>query len=330
MSHPLDLLGPDHRSALIGEPFPDRIEPQLAVLTDDYFSDPDWIFERKLDGVRCIVYRKDGDVRLRSRNDNDMTNTYPEIAEALPGGPDCVADGEIVAFDGQTSSFSRLQGRIGIDDPDRARRSGIAIYLYLFDLIHFDGYSLAPLPLRRRKALLKAALTYSNRIRFSAHRNTEGKAWLEQACERGWEGLIAKRANAPYQFKRSRDWLKFKCAQGQEMVIGGWTDPEGSRIGFGALLLGYYDQGSLRYAGRVGTGFDQALLTSLHDKLTALETATPPFADPPDAPGLHWAEPSLVGEIGFTEWTGSGKLRHPRFKGLRHDKTAAEVVRESP
>lgn len=326
MSGPFDSLDTD---ALSRENVPDGFQPQLAVLTDEPFSDPDWIYERKLDGVRCVIVRHNGQVRLRSRNGNDLNSAYPEIAEALEGGPDLAADGEIVAFSGNVTSFSRLQERIGLRDPDAARATGIAVYLYLFDLLNWDGWTLAHLPLRQRKAVLKRAVPFSRRIRFSPHRNTEGEAWLEEACRKGWEGLIAKRANAPYRFARSRDWLKFKCSRGQEMVIGGWTEPQGERDGFGALLLGYYEDGALRYAGRVGTGFNDEFLTAMRRRLGRLERKTPPFSDPPSGTGLHWVRPDLVGEVEFTEWTSSGKLRHPRFKGLREDKPARDVVRET-
>jgi bifunctional non-homologous end joining protein LigD len=185
--------------------------------------------------------------------------------------------------------------------------------------------------LRARKALPRRALAFHGPLRFTTHRNTTGEAYLRQACQWGWEGLIAKRADSAYVPKRSTDWLKFKRSQGQETVVGGFTEPAGSRIGFGALLVGYYEGGRLRYAGKVGTGYDQRTLTGLRKRLDGLERERQPFAgDAIRERGAHWVRPELVAEIAFTEWTGDGKLRHPRFVGLRTDKAATGVVRERP
>jgi len=310
---------------------PDWMAPMLAVLTDARFSDPDWIFERKLDGERVLAFRHGDDIRLMTRNRNDVTSTYPELAEALLDQParDFVADGEAVAFDGDVTSFSRLQGRIQIRDADRARDSGIAVRLYLFDLLHLDGHDLTGQPLRDRKAALFRAMTFADPIRYAAHRNEKGEAFFREACQKGWEGLIAKDATAPYHHGRSRDWLKFKCAKGQELVIGGFTEPGGSRRGFGALLLGYFEDDRLRYAGKVGTGFDDAFLDEFRQTLDARRQDAPPFDDDVDEQAI-WIEPDLVAEIGFTEWTDAGRLRHPRFLGLRRDKPARDVTRERP
>ena len=310
---------------------PDWIEPMLATLTDARFSDPQWIFERKLDGVRLLVFRDGDRIRLMTRNRNVVNDTYPELIEALAEQParDFVADGEVVTFEGDRTSFSRLQNRMQIADPDKARASNVVVYLYLFDILHLDGHDLTGLPLRRRKSLLRQALRFDDPLRFTAHRNEDGEALFEQACAKGWEGLIAKDANAPYSHGRSRDWLKFKCAKGQELVIGGFTEPAGERLGFGALLLGYFEDGRLRYAGKVGTGFDDAFLESFRETLEARRRETPPFDEVIDEAAL-WVRPDLVAEIGFTEWTGSGRLRHPRFLGLRQDKAAEDVIREVP
>lgn len=307
-------------------------EPTLATLTDRRFSDEDWIYERKLDGVRAICVRDGGAPTLYSRNRKVMDNAYPEIVEALAaqGGPRFVADGEIVAFDGDQTSFAALQPRIHLTDPERARATGVRVYYYLFDLLYYDEQDTTPLPLRERKSILRDAFTFKDPLRLSSHRNTEGEKYFEEACRRGWEGVIAKRADAPYHHGRSPDWLKFKCQQGQEMVIGGFTAPQGSRIGFGALLLGYHEKGRLRYAGKVGTGFDHKLLTSLHAELARLETDGSPFADPVREPGARWVRPELVAQIGFSEWTRDGRLRHPRFTGLREDKKPSDVIRERP
>jgi DNA ligase D-like protein (predicted ligase) len=302
----------------------------LATLTEKRFSDENWIFERKLDGVRAIASR-DGDTpKLWSRNQKLMNNAFPEIVEALAeqGGPRFVVDGEIVAFDGDQTSFAKLQPRIHLTDPKRARATGVEVFYYLFDLLYFDTFDATQLPLRQRKQLLKDAFDFRDPLRFSEHRNGEGEKFFEEACAKGWEGLIAKRADSPYRPGRTTDWLKFKCVKDQEFVIGGFTDPQGSRYGFGALLLGYYDGGKLRYAGKVGTGFDEATLRVLTAKLTELEQDTSPFADPVPERRIHWVRPELVAQIGFSEWTGDGKLRHPRFEGLRDDKKPTDVVRE--
>ena len=184
-----------------------------------------------------------------------------------------------------------------------------------------------------RKRILRDLLSWGDPLRFAEHRDTDGEAYYREACQLGWEGLIAKRADSPYRAGRNRDWLKFKCLNGQEFVIGGYTDPQRSRIGFGALLLGYYGaDGQLHYAGKVGTGFTNRTLTSLHATLAALEQPTPPFAPVRGLPRsrVHWVQPRLVAQVGFSEWTADGELRHPRFQGLRRDKDPADVVRELP
>ncbi len=330
--HPLDRLDDDQRDGLPEESLPGWLDPMLATLTHDHFSDPDWLFERKLDGERAIAYRSDSEVRLVSRNGTALVDTYPELHDAL--GPaslfDCVLDGEIVAFEGARTSFSRLQSRLQITDPQQARASDVAVYYYVFDLLHLDGRSTRELPLRARKSVLHAAVAFDDPLRWVSHRNQEGEARLEEACAKGWEGLIAKRAAAPYHHGRSRDWLKFKCVNRQEFVIGGFTEPEGQRERFGALLIGYHEGGALRYAGKVGTGYDQATLARLGDLLERRERGTSPFADGPQGAGLHFVTPELVAEVGFTEWTDDGRLRHPRYLGLREDKAADEVVRETP
>jgi DNA ligase D-like protein (predicted ligase) len=302
----------------------------LATLTEKRFSDENWIFERKLDGVRAIASRDGETPKLWSRNQKPMNNAFPEIVEALAeqGGPRFVVDGEIVAFDGEQTSFAKLQPRIHLTDPKRARATGVEIFYYLFDLLYFDTFDATQLPLRQRKQLLKDAFDFRDPLRFSEHRNAEGEKFFEEACAKGWEGLIAKRADSTYRPGRSTDWLKFKCVKDQEFVIGGFTDPQGSRFGFGALLLGYYDGGKLRYAGKVGTGFDEATLRALTAKLTELEQDTSPFADPVPERRIHWVRPELVAQIGFSEWTGDGKLRHSRFEGLRDDKKPTDVARE--
>ena len=304
--------------------------PMKAVLVDKPFSDPEWLFERKLDGVRCGVVRRGGRPRLLSRTGRRLDDTYPELVDALAGGVDLVADGEIVAFSGGQTSFERLQQRLGITDPKRARESSVAVYLYLFDMLEYDGHDLRDRPLRERKAQLRQAVKFGGPVRFTPHRLGDGETAFRHACERGWEGVIAKRADSRYVGKRSRDWLKLKCNRAQELVIGGWTAPKGSRQRLGAILVGYWDGGRLRYAGKVGTGFDGPTLQRLGDLLERRERSSPPFDDGRLPAAAHWAEPELVAEIGFTEWTRDGRLRHPRYQGLRDDKPAREVVREEP
>jgi bifunctional non-homologous end joining protein LigD len=303
----------------------------LATLTDEPFSREGWIFERKLDGERVLAFRRGSRVRLLSRNQKIINTAYPEIAEAIAAQParDFVVDGEVVAFDGAVSSFAKLQPRMHVRDPKQARASGVKVYYYVFDLLYADGYDATRLPLLERKKLLRAALRYRDPLRFSAHRATRGEAFLAQACSEGLEGLIAKRADGEYVHRRSTDWLKFKCTNEQEFVIGGYSDPKGSRVGFGALLLGYYQRGKLKYAGEVGTGFNRQMLEDLHARLSRLEQGAAPFErDALPGTGVHWVRPRLVAQVAFTEWTREGKLRHPRFKGLRRDKPAREVVRE--
>ncbi|MGH2807860.1 MAG: non-homologous end-joining DNA ligase [Actinomycetota bacterium] len=311
---------------------PTWVEPMRAILTKERFSDPAWVFEPKLDGERCVAYKKGRDVRLMSRNQKLINGSYPEIVDALARQDhDVIIDSEVVAYDGEVPSFSRLQRRMHVVDPDKARRTGVPVFLHAFDLIYADGYDITRVPLRARKKVLRKLVSFRSPLRFVTHRDTDGEAYYEEMCaKKGWEGLIAKRADSTYQSTRSRDWLKFKCTNEQEMVIGGYTDPQGSRSGFGALLVGYYERGELRYAGKVGTGFGVETLTMLTKELKARERPTPPFADRDlKRRTAHWVEPELVAQIGFAEWTGDGRLRHPRYIGLRRDKPAKKVVRES-
>jgi bifunctional non-homologous end joining protein LigD len=305
-------------------------EPMKAVLTDTAFDDPDWVYDRKLDGERCGALRQGGRVTLLSRTSRPLDAAYPEVAEALAvPGPDLLVDGEIVAFKGRQTSFSQLQQRMGITDPERARRSRVKVYYYIFDILELGGEDVRPLPLLERKAWLRRAVEFRGHLRHTPYRRCDGVKAFQYACQHGWEGVIAKRAASPYVPKRSRDWLKIKCAHGQEFVVGGWTAPRGARERLGALLVGYYLEGRLHYAGKVGTGFTQQTLHVLGDALERLERPTSPFdaGGPPRT--AHWAEPELVAEIGFAEWTRDGKLRQPRYQGLRDDKAAGEVVRET-
>ena len=323
MRDPLERLSGDERELLHRAGPPKKADTMKAVLTDERFSDPGWIYERKLDGIRCIAIRSGRQLRMLSRNDLSLNARYPELAEALAGEPRerFAVDGEVVAFAGGVTSFGRLSQR---------KQKHVAVFLYVFDLLWLDGHDVRRLPLRARKRLLRGALEFTGPVRLTPHRNERGEAYFEEACRKGWEGLIAKRADSAYTSARSRDWLKFKCERGQEMVIGGYTPPRGSRTELGALLLGYYADGELRYAGKVGTGFDHATLRELGAKLRGLRRERSPFADAADIRerGATWVQPSLVAAIGFSEWTRHRRLRHPRFLGLRFDKSAREVVRE--
>ena len=327
-----DVLPADIAARLRPEAAPVWRSPMLATLTEDRFSDPRWIFERKFDGIRLLAFRDGHEVRLRSRNQLALEQTYPEIVDALAAQElsRFAIDGEVVAFDGRRTSFSRLQGRSGIHDAAAARASGIAIYYYVFDVFHLDGYDVAGLPLAWRKRLLRRALTFDDPLRLTTHRIGAGEKMYEQACGRGDEGVIAKRADSVYSAGRSPNWLKFKCVRDQEFVVGGYTAPKGSRVEFGALLVGYYEGTEFVYAGKVGTGFTDKLLREIRQQLDALSTEQSPFTKrPPKERDARWVRPELVVQLGFTEWTRDGKLRHPRYQGTRDDKAAADVVRET-
>jgi len=320
-AHPFEGLSDAERSLLEPQALPRAAQPMKATLTSERAFDEHWIFERKLDGIRCIAIADGTDVRLLSRNGLSLDARFAEVAAALADGvaQPLVADGEVVAFDGARTSFERLQ--------QRGRRP-VPVFLYLFDLLHLAGCDTTALPLLRRKALLRGALSWSAPLRLTPHRRRGGEAFFREACARGWEGLIAKRAEAPYTHGRSRDWLKLKCSAAQELVVGGYTAPRGSRSSLGALLLGYYEAGELRYAGKVGTGFTQATLEDLAERLAALRRPRSPFAQETGERGASWVDPELVAQVAFSEWTRDGRLRHPRFLGLREDKAAREVVRE--
>ncbi len=326
MASRIELPGLDaaERELVHAAPAPAHARLMKAVLSRQPFSDPEWLFERKLDGIRCLAIRDGEPVRMLSRNDLDLSGRYPEVRDALvaQSGTRFAVDGEIVAFDRGQTSFARLA--------QRGHRR-VAVFYYLFDLLWLDGFDVRALALRTRKRLLRDALQTGGALRLSTHRNEVGEAMFAHACRQGWEGVIAKRADSPYRETRSRDWLKFKCEAGQELVIGGFTAPRGSRTELGALLLGYYDDGQLRYAGKVGTGFDRETLEDLGRQLRALKRDTSPFADAGAIreAGITWVAPQLVAAVAFTEWTRAGRLRHPRYLGLREDKSAEQVVREA-
>jgi bifunctional non-homologous end joining protein LigD len=289
------------------------------------FEQGHWTYERKLDGLRCIAVRNGPEVELWSRNHLTFTGRFPQIVQALASLPadNFTLDGELVAFDrrGRTS-FALLQ----------RREEGTRPEFHVFDLTHLLGRDTTVLPLGDRRRLLAQALEGAgDLVRPVEAFEGEPQASLDRACADGWEGLIAKRADSVYRSNRSPDWRKLKCSASQELVVGGWTDPSGSRVGLGALLVGYYDGNEqLEYAGKVGTGFDDKELVELHRRLLATEIETSPFAGAVKVKGAHWVRPEMVVAVEFTEWTIDGRLRHPRFDGVREDKSAAEVRREIP
>ncbi len=314
-------------------PVPSTLPLTLATLAGKPPEGGDWLHEIKYDGYRIAARVQDDGVRLLSRNGLDWTERFSGVAEALAALPASGTwlDGEAVVFDERgVSDFGALQ---------RALKEGRPwdVTYVVFDLLFENGEDLRALPLTERKRRLERLLKRGGRelhgvVKYGDHIEGRGGAVFEEACLQRLEGLVSKRAGDGYAGRRTRSWLKSKCGRRQEFVVGGFTDPSGARSGFGALLLGVHDrEGALRYAGRVGSGFDDATLARLSKRLRRLERRTPPFADPPkgaQARGVHWTSPSLVAEVSFTEWTADGQLRHPVFRGLREDKPAAEVVRE--
>lgn len=285
---------------------PDWLEPMAATLTAERFEDPGWTFERKLDGIRVLAFKRGRRVELWSRNRLSLTERYPAVVEALAALPmrEAILDGEA------TGAWGR-QGR--------------ADY-HVFDVLWLDGRSVTGASLVERRRLLDR---FDFALPVARLRPLTGaEPWL-QACRKGWEGVIAKRLDAPYEHRRSKHWLKMKCEASQELVVGGFTDPQGGRVGFGALIVGHFDGRDFVSAGKVGTGFDTALLRSLHARLRALEQPASPFARGGKTPkGVHWVKPEIVVQVAFTEWTAAGMLRHPRLLGVRDDKRATDVVRE--
>ena len=303
-------------------PPPAEVTAMAASSTDRRIFGDDWVFERKLDGYRCLAWVDEDGVRLRSRNGLSFDDIYPEVATALAerSRGALLVDGEVVAMvDGQTS-FERLQQKAG--DPT------VAVQYVVFDLLWFDGHDIRSLPLEARQDALREVIDPGGPLVLSEALPGDGEALLAAACGLGWEGLIAKRRSSSYQPRRSKDWLKLKCVRAQEVVVGGYTDPKGSRAGLGALLVGVYDGAELRYAGKVGTGFDDATLIALHHELRASERPFSPFSPSVTERGAHWVEPSMVVQVGFGEWTSSGHLRHPRYLGRRPDKDPRDVTRE--
>ncbi len=302
--------------------------PQLATLVEEPPQGDGWIYEVKFDGYRVLARIDGPDVRLFTRNGNNWTPRMAALADEIArlGIASAWLDGEIVVLDSRGNpDFQSLQGAF-----DSSKTADIVYFV--FDMPYFGGYDLRRVPLIERRALLARvfAPAAGERVRFSEHFEADAAKLLESACAKGLEGVIGKRADSPYTSRRSASWIKLKCTRRQEFVIGGFTDPKGSRSGFGSLLLGIHDEGGrLRYAGNVGTGFDDNALRTLKTKLAALETARPPFEDKPRDVKGHWVKPKLVAEVAFTEWTGDGRIRHPVFHGLRTDKDPAAITREA-
>ena len=322
-------------SAIVGArvaKLPTSLSPMLAMLVDAIPTSDEWLHEIKFDGYRMLCRIDKGKVTLFSRNGKEWTAALNRIAEAVGelGLESAWLDGEVAIVDDRgRTSFQALQNALA--DP-----KGERLVYFVFDLLYLDGFDLQGVALSDRKRLLRTLIPKTaGQVRFSVDVPGSGAEFFKQACALGLEGAVSKRADSTYRGgTRTRDWIKVKCAQRQEMVIGGFTDPQGSRSGFGALLLGVYEtDGKLRYSGKVGTGFNDKILASLRRKLDGLSQSLSPFVNPPrgfEAKGVHWVKPQLVAEIAFTEWTQDGTLRHPSFQGLREDKNAAEVVRERP
>jgi bifunctional non-homologous end joining protein LigD len=284
--------------------FPEWVVPMAATLTQERFAGPEWLFERKLDGIRMLAFKKGADVKLYSRN--RLLQHHPAVADAIARLPvhDVILDGE-AAWDASSR-----------------------IAYHVFDILWLNGRSVMSLPLEERRALLEdmplgAPLAHVAEV-------TGDKPW-ERACREGWEGVIAKRRTSPYEHRRSPHWLKMKCEASQELVVGGFTDPQGSRVGLGALLVGYFDGGDFVFAGKIGTGFNTKLLSELRARFDKTEIRQTPFTKGTGFPRLrvHWVQPEVVVQVAFIEWTVHGKLRHPRLVGVRFDKSPHEVVRET-
>lgn len=320
------------KELLRSDPFPNWYPAMLATLTDQRFSDSAWIYEPKFDGERAFAYLHAGEIRLLSRNQQNLNKTYPDLLDVLlnQNAESFILDGEIVAFEGDLTSFSKLQQRLGVREISLQKAYEAPVYYYLFDILYLDGFDLRKLSLRNRQLLLKTVIQYKDPLRLTEGITEGGLKYYQEACQKGWEGVIVKRLDSPYQNKRSMDWLKFKCHKNQELIIIGYTSPKGQREEFGALVVGYYDNAELKYAGKVGTGFTHKVLISLKKEMDQYVSTHSPIKEPVKAPkNITWLEPKLVGEFDFTEWTRDGKLRHPRFKGLRYDKEAQSVIREA-
>jgi bifunctional non-homologous end joining protein LigD len=307
------------------DPVPQPKSLMLATLVSEPFDDPAWLFEIKWDGYRALCTIEEEKFSLVSRNGLDMLRRFPELKElagAFASVP-VVVDGEIVSLDAEgRSEFQRLQ---------ESQKKPAGLTYAVFDLLYADGTDLRSKPLEERKALLERLIRDDQLVLYSKHIVGNGKALYEVARKQRLEGIIGKKRDSTYQERRSRDWVKIKTGYEQEFVVGGWTEPKGSRRGFGALLLGVYQRKSLRYVGAVGTGFTAKMLRELHERLREIERKTSPFVNDVDANApTHWASPELVVQVRFAEWTRDGYLRQPAYLGARPDKAARDVVAELP
>jgi ATP-dependent DNA ligase len=282
--------------------FPEWLEPMAATLTQERFTGPEWIFERKFDGIRLLAFKDGTDVRLFSRN--RLPQHIPSVVQAIAGLPvhDVILDGEITWGQGEVA-------------------------YHVFDIMWLDGRNVTSLPLDSRRELLNE-LPFQTPLRQVTSLD-DPMPW-ERARNEGWEGVVAKRRDSPYEHRRSPHWLKMKCEMSQELVVGGFTDPQGRRVGLGALLVGYFERDDFVFAGKIGTGFDTKLLLDLRARLDAIEIEKSPFTKAIGLPRVraHWVRPEIVVQVGFIEWTVHGKLRHPRLLAVRTDKPPRDVVRE--
>ena len=282
---------------------PDWLEPMAATLTQERFAGDDWLFERKFDGIRLLAYKRGAEVRLYSRN--RLPQDLPDLARAIAGLPvnDVILDGEATWHGGRG--------------------------YHIFDILWLNGRDVTPLPIEERRTLLKS-LPFESPMR-RVELVEDARPW-ELASREGWEGVIAKRRGSPYEHRRSKHWLKMKCEASQEFVVGGFTDPQGARVGLGALLIGYHQDSDFVFAGKIGTGFDTRLLLDLRSRLDLIELPESPFTRATGLPRIraHWVRPEIVVQVAFIEWTVHGKLRHPRLVGVRTDKDARDVTREQP
>ena len=322
---------------------PREIHPMLATLVEEPFDDPQWIYEVKWDGYRAVAFIAGGKATLVSRNQNDLTGEFAEIAAALGElrVDNAVIDGEVVALDDEgRPSFSLMQQRTGMTSPGKRgpKNRALPIVYYTFDLLYLNGYNLMGIELERRKELLKQVVPEDKSlIRFSDHYPEQGTALYGVARDKGLEGIVAKLRTSVYVQKRSREWLKIKITRRQECVIAGYTDPRGSRENFGSIVLGLYDpNGKFRHVGNAGSGFTEATHAALWKRLKKLQTDRNPFAEKIESTRKpHWVKPELVAEIKFSEWTHEGerggvKMRAPIYQGLRFDKKPRECVFEFP
>ncbi|MGB2611256.1 MAG: non-homologous end-joining DNA ligase, partial [Isosphaeraceae bacterium] len=322
---------------IASSPMLDAPAPMLCTLVDSAFDSPDWTFEPKFDGLRVLARFDGSELTLLSRNNKPQESRFPEIGEGLRQSlrHAAIIDGEVVCLDeAGKPSFRELQQWFHLDDAEEIRRrmERHPAFLYAFDVLDLDRFDVTRLPLARRRELLGEVVAWSDRIRLTASVPAKGIEEWRRACEASEEGIVGKRLDSPYVPGRSDAWVKIKCVGRQEFVIAGWTDPQRSRVGLGALLVGYFEGDRLRYAGKVGTGYSRDVLLDLRRRFDELGRKANPLDDgePPLGEAVHWVEPRLVAEIAFAEWTQNGLLRQPRYEGLRPDKKASECRRERP